>query len=135
MMGRLLEVINGAAVTPELLSMVLLAIYLCKESKRRGLRRLDWFRLPPSMNLVLAIFVFDSGVLIRSLAAWARRHFHLSSSTDPGFAIVILVGGALIVVGSLCKVRALTRPDHGDGPWLLAAISTGFAVLVLLLLP
>lgn len=129
-----LEILNGGAMTPELVCLVLLAIYLSKEAKRRGLHRLDWFKLPPSMNLILAMFVYDTGVFLRSITVWAWRRFSGGVGNFDGVeGLALVLGGALIVIGSLCKIRALTKPDHGDGPWLAASAATAFAIGVLLL--
>lgn len=123
-----LEMLNGGAVTPELFWLVLLARYLAKESNRRGLQPFDWFSLPPSMDLMLAIFISDAGVWLRSITIWAWRRFGGAGEFNSIEQLLLILGGALIVIGYLCKVRALTRPDHGDGPWLIAM---GCSALVL----
>jgi hypothetical protein len=128
------EMVNGAAVTPELICLVLLAVYLSKESRRRGLNSLDWFHLPPSMNLVLAIFIFDLGVTIRSTTIWIWHRFYNSGDMGDVLGAFLILGGILIVVGALCKIRALTEPDHGFRPWLLAAALTAIAIIVLVAL-
>jgi hypothetical protein len=128
-----LEILNGAAVTPELICLAMLAVYLCRESRRRGLHALDWFRLPPSMNLVLAMFIFDAGVWLRSLTIWIWRRFFGAGDFSAVQTSILIIGGALIVVGSLCKVRALTHPDHGAVPWFASAYVTAVAIVVLLL--
>lgn len=126
-----LEILNGGAVTPELLCLVLLGIYLSRESRRRGLHALDWFALPPSMNLVLAMFIFDSGVWLRSITIWVWRRFFGAGDFSAMQTALLIVGGGLIVVGSLCKIRALTAPDHGRAPWLLASIATLAAIVAI----
>lgn len=128
-----LEILNGGAVTPELLCLVLLGIYLSKESRRRGLRWFNWFDLPPSMNLILAMFIFDAGVWSRSVIIWSWRRFTVAPNFNRIETVGLIVGGLLIVLGSLCKIRALTRPDHGDGPWLAASAGTVTMIGVLLL--
>lgn len=126
-----LEILNGAAVTPEAIVLVLLIVYLAKESRRRGLRALDWFHLPPSMALMLAVLIFDAGVSLRSETIWEWRHFGNGpfSRVEVG---ALIVGAALIVVGALCMIRALTRPDHGDRPWLASTAATLAAIGLLL---
>lgn len=126
-----LEILNGGAVTPELLCLILLAVYLCRESRRRGLHALDWFRLPPSMNLVLAMFIFDFGVWLRSITIWIWRRFFGGGDFTALQMGLLIVGGGLIVVGSLCKIRALTEPDYGRTPWLLASIATLAAIVAI----
>lgn len=129
--STLLELLNGGAITPEAIWLVLLTIYLVKESRRRGLHAFDWLHLPPSMNLILAIYITDAGVTFRSIAVWGWRYMGGAPSFNPWEAGALIVGSALIVVGFLCKIRALTAPDHGDGPWLFSLIATVAAILVL----
>jgi|SRR5882762_231942 len=128
-----LEILNGGTVTPDLIWMILLGFYLSRESKRRGLHALDWFHLPPSMNLVLAVFICDLGVWVRSATLWTWRYFGASDFTKLDTALLIF-GGALIVIGYLCKIRAITEPDHGRKPWLIASAATFLAILVLIAL-
>lgn len=127
-----LEMLNGGAITPELLWLVLLAIYLSRESKRRGLRALDWFALPPSMDLMLAVFISDAGVWLRSVTIWAWRRFDGAGEFNAAQQTLLIIGGAMIVVGFLCKIRALTRPDHGSRPYLVAAASTAIVLIAML---
>lgn len=126
----LLEILNGGAITPELIWLVLLTVYLVKEARRRNLHWFDWLHLPPSMNLILAIYVVDAGVTLRSITVWLWRvggggEF---SALQNG---LLIVGGGLIVLGYLCKIRALTSPDHGDLPWFVAGIITLVVVFLL----
>lgn len=126
----LLEILNGGAITPELMWLVLLSVYLVREAKRRGLHFLDWFHLPPSMNLILAIYICDVGVYLRSITVWVWRingghEFSLVQSW------LLVVGGGLIVLGTLCKIRAITAPDHGDRPWFVAGALTLLVAAIL----
>ena len=130
-MKMLLDVLNGASIAPDLLWLTLIGIYLCKESRRRQLHPLDWFHLPPSMNLMLAMFICDSGVCLRTITRWVWERFYRGGEFDFVIGISLGIGGALMVCGALCKIRALTKPDHGDGPWLLASITTTVALLLL----
>jgi len=134
--GQLLsEVLNGGAITPEVLWLLLLGIYLYREARRRGLHGFDWFNLPPSMDLIVAVLISDLGVTIRSTTIWIWRKFY---GAPPYFSDVqstlLMVGAALIVVGFLCKIRAMTAPDHGDGPWLLATVSTVVVIAAMLVM-
>lgn len=132
--GLFLEILNGGAVTPESLWLVLLAIYLSKESKRRGLRCLDWFHLPPSMNLIVAIFVCDAGISLRSFTIWTwRRFFSDGGHMNGAHAAAMILGSCLVLIGTLCKVRAITEPDHGKWPWIFATISTAAVILALII--
>jgi hypothetical protein len=129
-----LEILNGGAITPELLWMLLLARYLTAESRRRGLYGFDWFSLPPSMNLVVAIFVCDAGVWIRSTTIWVWRRFDAAGDFNAVQFGLLILGGALIVVGYLCKIRAITYPDYGNKPWLIAGTLSAVAIVTQLLL-
>lgn len=134
MTSLFLEMLNGGAITPELIWLMLLAIYLSKESKRRNLNALDWFSLPPSMDLILAVFISDFGVWLRSLTIWAWRRFDGAAEFNQAQQALLTFGGALIVVGFLCKIRALTAPDHGNLPWLISTAAAAAAIVALLLL-
>lgn len=129
----LLEIMNGGAVTPELMWLVLLAIYLTKESRRRGLHAFDWLSLPSSMDFILAVFISDFGVYMRSLTIWIWRVSGAGDFTgiESGF---LVFGGALVVLGPLCKIRAMTKPDHGDRPWLVCILASAGAIVALLFL-
>lgn len=130
--GFLLEILNGGAVTPSLIWLCLLTVYLMKEAKRRDLHGIGaWLHLPPSMNLILAIYVCDAGVTLRSMLMWWWRH---SGAGELGAVKSWLMVGAvsLIVVGFLCKIRALTSPDYGDWPWLLSWATTLLTVGVVI---
>lgn len=130
-----LELLNGGAVTPEAIWLVLLTIYLTKEARRRGLHRFDWLHLPPSMNLILAIYICDAGVTLRSVTVWYWRRFGGGSADfGPIETGLLTIGGGLIVAGFLCKIRAITAPDHGDGPWITAMLASAIAVVALVLL-
>lgn len=120
--GLPLELLNGAGVVLEFCFLSWMALYLWRESRRRNLKARDWlFRLPPSMHLAVAIFVFDSGVWLRSAVIWMwRRFFHAADFSALQLGL-LGVGGFVLVVGSLCKIRAITKPDFGNGPWLMSA--------------
>lgn len=116
---RVLEILYGTAGLPELLWLVLLTVYLSRESNRRGLRWHDWFKLPPSMNLILAVFLVDLAFSIRAILIWLWRRGGSGEFNDIQIAILI-IAGAMVIVGTLCKIRAITHPDYGNGPWLTA---------------
>lgn len=128
----ILELLNGGSIIPECFWLILLGLYLSRESRRRGLHSLDWLRLPPSMNLIVAVFICDLGVFVRSVTAWAWRRFF--DAGDFGFfqSALLVAGGGLIAIGFLCKFRAMTEPDLGDGPWLIAVAATGAALIGLM---
>ncbi len=116
-----LEILNGSAVTPEFISLLILGLYLCREARRRGLRFFDWFKLPAGMNLILAVFIFDTAILTRSWVIWGWRRFDGAGEFGVYQTALLVISGIFILVGSLCKIRALTYLDYGNGPWLAAA--------------
>jgi hypothetical protein len=116
-----LELLNGAGMVLEGVFLTLMLIYLWRETHRRGLTWRAWFGgLPPSMHFAVAVIVFDGGVLVRTAAVWVWRRFYGAGDFGAWFLAAIGLATLLIVVGSLCKIRAISRPDYGDGPWLLA---------------
>lgn len=130
--GLLLELLNGGAVTPELLWLVMIGVYLSREARRRGLHAFDWFRLPPSMDLMLAIFISDFGIWLKSIVVWLWRRRGAGDFSNLDVAL-LFISGVLIVLGPLCKIRAMTGPDHGRVPWLIAltwTVVVGIALLV-----
>lgn len=116
-----LEMSNGASGLVEMMFMALMVRYLYLEAKRRRLRRRDWFfRMPPSMHLAIAILVFDLGVWMRSALIWVWRKFYGAGEFSTMQLMVLGVGSLIIIIGSLCKIRAVTKPDLGNSPWLIA---------------
>ncbi len=128
-----LEILNGGAVTPELIWLCILTVYLCKESKRRDLHPLDWFHLPPSMNLILAIFIFDAAIVSRSWIIWGWRRFDAAGDFGPMQTLALSISGFFILAGTLCKIRAWTHLDYGNWPWLVAGIATALSVIALII--
>lgn len=128
-----LEILNGGVVTPELIWLCLLTVYLCKESKRRELHALDWFHLPPSMNLMVAIWVFDAASVLRASVVWAWRRFDGGGEFAVWQMGALMVCGAFTLIGSLCKIRAWTYPDHGNGPWLVSLFLTCTGIIWLII--
>jgi hypothetical protein len=124
-----LEILNGGAVTPELIWLGILSVYLSRESRRRGLRWFDWFHLPPSMNLMLAIFIFDSAIVGRSWVVWAWRRFDGGGDFAAWHVTALIITGFFILAGTLCKIRAMTYPDLGNGPWLAATTVTVVSIV------
>lgn len=130
----LLEMLNGGAVTPELIWAVIVAHYLSIEARRRGLHWFDWFNLPPSMDLMLAIFICDVGVWLRSITIWVWRRTGAPTDFTGTETMLLVIGGSLIVIGYLCKIRALTHPDLGNRPWLISAAVSGAVIFLLVVL-
>ncbi len=128
-MAHLLEALNGAALLPVFLSLLFLGFYLSRESRRRGLGALNWFHLPPSMNLVFAMFVFNLGIAIRLATTFL---WYLIGEKLAPLQFLFLVAIVLIIMGALCKIKALTDPEYGRGPWLAAILGTGVLLALLL---
>ena len=128
-MTRLLEALNGAAVLPGLILLVLLTKYFRREAIRRGLRPMAWFRLPPSMQLALALFIFDAGATLRLGTTW---FWYLIGRRLVPMEMMFLLAILVMITGLLCKIRALTEPDYGRAPWLISTIVTGILAVLLL---
>jgi hypothetical protein len=126
-----LEILNGGLVTPDLIWLVLLGIYLSKESRRRGLHWFDWFHLPASMNLMLAFFITDAAIVTRSWVVWAWRRFDGGGDFAAWHFTALIITGFFVLVGTLCKIRAWTHPHYGNWPWLVSAVATILGIIVL----
>jgi len=129
--AALSELLSSSVPFPAAVWLTLLGIYLANESTRRGLHPLDWFNLPPSMNLIVAVFVGDAGDLIRAIGVLAWRRDGGSGEFSPFVTACFLVSGALVVMSMLCKIRAWTLPDHGHAPWLLTLAGGVLLVAIL----
>lgn len=121
--GMPLEIINGNGMLLDGFFLALIGMYLAEETRRRKLRARDWlFRLPVSMHFAVAVAVFDVHVFGKDLLVWQwRRYGHAGAFSHVQIVALVLLG-LLGVVGALCKIRAISRPDYGDGPWLLALL-------------
>lgn len=126
-----LEIINGAGHIAGLFFLWHLGFYLCREAKRRHLNLGSWFsRLPISMHFAVAILIYDVGVWLKTFVIWVWRAFYGAGTFSGTMYTALWIGSLMIVVGSLCKIRAVTKPDHGDGPWLLAAGTVAIFIVV-----
>lgn len=121
-----LELLNGGGMVVELFFLIYMVQYLWKETTRRGLGVRTWLagQLPPSMNFAVAVVVFDVGVWARSVDIWVWRRFFGAAPFNMTQIIILGLGALAILLGSLCKVRAITKPDYGNGPWMVALGST-----------
>lgn len=130
-MDRILAALNAAALVPAVVFLVLASRYLTRESTRRGLHPLNWFNLPHSMNLALAMVIFDIFVILRlgTTVLW----YMIGQKIMP-IDLLFLVSITGIIVGLLCKIRALTEPGYGRLPWLGSAVLTVIAAVFLLAL-
>jgi hypothetical protein len=133
----LLQLFNGSEAL--LLGIFLLWAlrYLWLETKRRGLHWTDWFmmRLPPPMALVVAILVNDSANWLRSIVIWDWRTFGKAGDFTRMQLFLLAIAGLVAITGVLCKIRAVTKPDYGNEPWLIClALVLIFVVISLILL-
>ena len=129
--GFSLEIINGAGLIVGLFFIWHLARYLYIETKRRNLTLRAWlFKLPISMHFGVAILVYDIGVEIKTGVVWIWRAFYGAQQFNMPMLTALWIGSFIIVVGSLCKIRAITKPDRGDVPWLAAACAVALFVIV-----
>lgn len=116
-----LEILNGVGVILAVCFLIFLTVYLAREHKARNLRLWDWFfRLPPSMHLVVAIYVFDLGVVVRAGVIWIWRRFFAGGDMTLTQLSLLLFGAGIIAIGSLCKIRAISKPTFGNWPWVAA---------------
>lgn len=124
-----LELLNGVGVILASCFLVFLTVYLAREHKARELRVRDWFfRLPPSMHLVVAIYVFDLGVVMRAGVIWIWRRYFEGGTMSLTQLTLLLLGAAIIAIGSLCKIRAVSKPSFGNWPW---AVSLALVIVYL----
>jgi hypothetical protein len=116
----LLELFNGSDAILRSIFMLWALRYLWVETRRRSLGFADWvfFKLPPSMGFIIAVIVSDVSVWLRDITIWAWRRFYYANAFDSWQLGSLLIAGTIGVVGGLCKIRSVTRPDYGDGPWL-----------------
>lgn len=126
-----LEILNGVGVILSMCFLVFLTVYLGREHYARNLKFRDWFfRLPPSMHLVVAIYVFDLGVVLRTGTIWIWRRFFASGDMSLLQLLLLLFGAAVIGIGSLCKIRAISKPSFGNWPWVAALVLVVFYLAV-----
>ena len=120
----LLELFNGGSVLLEGVFLLWALRYLWLEKRRRNLRLLDWARFPPSMGFIVAVMTFDFASWLRSLVIWSWRRFYHSGEFMQWHLILLVLAGGIGIVGALCKIRAVTKPDYGDEPWLICLALT-----------
>lgn len=131
----LLELFNGSGMIVDGIFLAWCVWYLWRETGRRKDQQPElrsvwtwWLHLPPAMNFIVAVLVHDSGVWMRSVVIWVWRRFYGAGDFGIAQGALMTLGGLAIVVGGLCKIRAVTKPFYGDGPWL----TTLYLVLVFL---
>ena len=128
-MAKLLEILNEIAVIPDLILVMLLAAYFCREARRRQLRSLDWLHLDEGMTFALATMVLVFFLALRFIATvlWYIIGQHLIP-----VQMIFLIAILGIISGLLCMIRAITKPYHGNIPWLVSIAATVLVAIVLL---
>lgn len=126
-----LEISSGSGIVPELICVLILLAYLFKEAHRRRFKFKNWLNPPPQMDFAIAICIFNLGVLCNSLTVWTWRKIFKAANFSLTQLICLGAGRTLIIVGSICMVRALTKPDLGDRPWYLTWLATVIAAVTL----
>lgn len=115
-----LEKTNGAGSLLEAIFICWAIVFLVRDARRRHLAAEQWFSLPPHLAFMMAVVIHDGGSLIRSMVVWFwRRYYNEGDPFNPHLTFFLEIGGVLLLVGSLCKIRAVTRPDYGHVPWVL----------------
>jgi len=125
-----LELLNGMGMVLSAIFLVLMVWYLWKETRRRKLPLSRWFfRLPPSMHFAVAITVYVFGVMLRTSAAWCWRRFGHGGEIGVLTFAMFGISAVIIAVGAICQIRAVSKPNWGDGPWLLSTAAViGFVM-------
>jgi hypothetical protein len=70
------------------------------------------------MGFIIAVLVSDISVWFHDVAIWAWRHFDLALNFTSWQLVLLVFAGVVGTTGGLCKIRAVTKPDYGDAPWL-----------------
>lgn len=115
------ELTNGADAILKGIFILWALRYLWVETRRRKLTFWHWlnFSLPPSMGFIIAVIISDFASWIRAVVIWIWRRFYSSGDYPLWQTEFLVLAGIIGVVGGLCKVRSVTKPDYGDKLWLL----------------
>jgi hypothetical protein len=133
--GVPLELLNGNTMLLDGGFLLLIGVYLARETIRRSLRVSDWLmlRLPVSMHFAVAVAVHDCHTFGKSALIWHWRRFGHAAPFEAWQVSALAALGVLGLVGGLCKIRAISKPDYGDGPWLAAVgIAAAFTLVSLI---
>lgn len=118
----LLELFNGGSVLLEGVFLLWALRYLWLEARRRQITIRSWWNsggFPPSMGFIVAVIVYDFSSWLRSLVVWTWRRFYNAGPFTEWHLYMLVAAGLIGAVGALCKIRAVTKPDYGDEPWLI----------------
>lgn len=121
-----LEALNGLAFIQSVQLCVLFAFFLWRFRHDYG---------QPYYNLTAAIATYHTGAAFSWGWRWVWRW--LVNNEHPQAAWVLshweipLVGGIIMCVGLLCKIRVVTYSGWGHWPWILSLMFSLIFVLVL----
>lgn len=129
-----LEVTSGSGVVPLFILTLILINYIIRESYRRiqAGYDVDWISPPPHIDFALAVLTLVVGVLINATVVWAWRRFFGGIDFNMLQKVLLGIGRTLTLFGSICIVRALTKPDYGDKPWIIAWAATIMAGVMMI---
>ena len=71
------------------------------------------------MGFIIAVLVADFSTWLHSFVIWIWRRFYDSGPYTLWQMELLLLCGVIGIIGGLCKIRAVTKPDYGDEPWLI----------------
>lgn len=122
-----LETINGAIGILTLAVIVVLTIYLVTEKERRGL---PWHVAMYATLLAGALYIEKVGAFSNRFVVWLWRFQTGGLTPMSDFQIEILIWAAVVTAaGLLMLIAVLSRPRHGNLPWILSALTAGAYVL------
>ncbi len=130
-MAILLEVLNQTAIAPDLILMILLAAYFCREAQRRHLRMFNWRHLDEGMSFALATMVLISFLALRFIATVLWYGGGQKLLPVQMLFLVAIIG---MIGGFIAMIRAITKPYHGNAMWLISVAVTIAIVGALMML-
>lgn len=127
---NILEMGNGVWAIVALWLIIFLTYHLLKVFFLRWPRR-GIFDQPQSVKLAVGVYVVAWAILITRGVIWWGRSSNGGKLTDleANGVNIYTAGVALGIVGFLCILRTVTRPNFGHWPWL-AALFTVFIYIV-----
>lgn len=121
--AQISEKLNGAASLVSLIFVCWIVFYLIREKRRRNLGLRDLlFHLPEHMIFASAVGFYDIAVTGKSSAIWIWRKYFGSGPFPPVLFHMLQFFTLMIVIGALCKIGAITKPEYGHSPWISCAL-------------
>ncbi len=115
--GFLLELLNGNWGIAAAALTVICGMYLSHEAFTRQIPLWARSRMTVGMKLSVGLFMLSLGVLIRSFEVYFWRAFGTGELADLSRSWLI-AGSAIALVGFLCCIRVISKPLHGNLPWI-----------------